>query len=189
MASQVSCPKCKATLLAGAFNTATLVTCGCDSKLQVEVFPALFRERAVGQSGEAVAGESESSCFYHAQKKAVITCEACGRFLCALCDVEMHGQHLCPACLESGARKGKLKNLQNQRTLYDSMALGLALITIPLFFAAIITAPIVLYLAIRHWKTPSSMIPRTRVRMQIAVVLAILELIGWGLMIYAMVRE
>ena len=68
--------------------------------------------------------DGEASCFYHPAKKAVLPCESCGRFLCAVCDVEMNGQHLCPACLASGKKKGRLKQLENRRTLYDSLALG-----------------------------------------------------------------
>src|SRR5215469_11439342 len=98
----VSCTNCKAPLPEDVFNWHELTLCpGCRSPLQVEIFPALFRASTPGRSGEAVMEATESSCFYHPAKKAVIPCEACGRFLCGLCDCEFNGSHLCPSCLET----------------------------------------------------------------------------------------
>src|SRR5438093_9185003 len=95
------CPKCGVALIAGGFNQPVLFPCtGCESLLQVEVFPAFFRRNTPGESGEIVLVEGESTCFYHAGKKAVLPCHGCGRFLCALCDCELNGEHFCPACLE-----------------------------------------------------------------------------------------
>ena len=83
--SLVQCPQCRAWLLEGVFNQPDLTPCpACGVPLQVEVFPALFRRINPGSSGEAILVEGESSCFYHPQKKAVIPCQGCGRFLCAL---------------------------------------------------------------------------------------------------------
>src|SRR2546427_7131247 len=139
------CPKCNAALPQSVFNRAELLPCpACAAPLQVEIFPALFRTTARGRDGEALLLEGEASCFYHPQKKAALPCQGCGRFLCALCDCELHGQHFCPACLETGRKKRKIKSLENERTLYDSIALSLAvlpvLITFFIYFT-FITAP------------------------------------------------
>src|SRR5437763_12452377 len=123
--SSVLCPKCKTPLPAMVLNQLDLTPCpACSVPLQVEIFPALFRRAAAGRDGEAVLVETESTCFYHPQKKAVLPCEACGRFLCVLCDCELHGKHYCPACLEVGRKKRKIKSLETERTLYDSLALS-----------------------------------------------------------------
>src|SRR6185369_13510263 len=116
------------------FNRAELKPCpSCAAPLQVEVFPAFFRKITPGTGAETILVEGEASCFYHPQKRAVLPCHGCGRFLCALCDCELHGEHYCPACLETGRKKGKIKRLENRRTLYDSIALAVALFPI-LFF-------------------------------------------------------
>src|SRR5215472_15595335 len=108
----IQCPKCHGWLLEGVFNRQDLAPCPtCRTPVQVEVFPAFFRKTDAGPGAEAVMVEGESSCFYHPQKKAVTPCAACGRFLCALCDCELNGQHFCPACLETGRTKGKIKSL------------------------------------------------------------------------------
>jgi hypothetical protein len=186
MSTLIQCPKCRATLLENAFNLPDLAPCPtCATPLQVEVFPALFRKIAPGQKAEAVLVEGESSCFYHPQKKAVRPCDGCGRFLCALCDCELAGQHFCPTCLDVGKSKGKIKSLDNHRTRYDSIALTLAIAPIIIVYFTIITAPATLYVAIRYWKAPQSIVRPHRVRMIIAMVIALLELGVWTAIIVA----
>ncbi len=181
----VQCPQCAAALPAGQWNQPELAACpSCRALLQVEVFPALFREPKLAGTGEALVAPEDASCFYHPARKAVQPCEACGRFLCALCDCELNGQHLCPTCLEVGKKKGKLANLENRRTLYDSIALALAIIPLLIFYFTIVPAPLALYLAIRHWNTPTSIIRRTKVRFVAAIVLAALQMAGWGVGFY-----
>jgi hypothetical protein len=178
----VQCPKCQAWLLDGVLNQPELLPCpACGVPLQVEVFPALFRRIQPGQSGETILVEGESSCFYHPQKRAVLPCEGCGRFLCALCDCELKGQHFCPACLEAGKTRGKIKNLENQRTLYDSIALSLAIYPLLIFYFTLVTAPLALFVAIRYWNAPRSLVHRSKIRCVAAIVLALMQLAGWGL--------
>jgi hypothetical protein len=155
--------------------------------LQIEVFPAFFRKIASGQNAEPVLVEGESSCFYHPQKKAVRPCDGCGRFLCALCDCELNAQHFCPTCLEVGKSKGKIKNLENRRTRYDSMALGLAILPVLIFYLTIITAPMALYIVIRHWKSPQSIVHSNRFRFVLAGIIALLEIVGWTALIVSLV--
>lgn len=163
-------------------NRTDLAPCpGCGAVMQVEVYPALFRRLTPGRDGEALVVESEASCFYHPQKKALLPCEGCGRFLCALCDCELHGQHFCPACLETGKKKGKIKRLENERTLYDNIALSLSLYPLLIFYLTLITAPMALYLALRYWNAPRSIVHRTKLRFICAIVFASLELAGWAL--------
>src|SRR5882672_284959 len=181
MSSQLLCPKCKVPLLDSMFNQPQLSSCpGCAAPLQVEIFPVFFRSVATGRAGEAILVEGESSCFYHPQKKAVLPCDGCGRFLCALCDCELNGQHFCPVCLEVGRTKGKIKSLENERVLYDSIALSLAILPLVIAYFTILTAPMALYVAIRYWNAPRSIVHRTKSRLVLAVIFAALELLGWG---------
>jgi hypothetical protein len=180
MSPLIECPKCRTPLFDGVFNQPDLAPCpACGAPVQVEVFPAFFRKIAPGQNAQAVLVEGESSCFYHPQKKAVRPCDSCGRFLCALCDCELNSQHFCPSCLETGKSKGKIKSLENQRTRYDTIALGLAIAPILIFYFTLITAPMALYVAIRYWKAPQSIVRRSRVRLILAIIIALLEIAGW----------
>ncbi len=182
MSSLIQCPKCQAWLLEGVFNQPQMSPCpACGVPLQVEVFPALFRRLQPGQGGETILVEGVSSCFYHPQKKAVLPCQGCGRFLCALCDCELNGQHFCPACLEAGKARGKIKNLEDRRTLYDGIALSLAILPMLLFYFTIFTAPAALYVAIRYWNAPRSIVHTTRIRLIAAIIIALMQIAGWGL--------
>lgn len=176
----IACPKCRAWLLDEVFNRQDLAPCpSCGTRLQIEAFPALFRKINPGQSAEPVMIEGESSCFFHPQKKAVVPCAGCGRFLCALCDCQFGGEHFCPACLEAGKSKGKIKALDNQRTRYDTIALGLALAPILIFYFTLITAPMALFIAIRYWKAPRSLVRRNSIRFVLAIIVALCEIGGW----------
>jgi len=182
------CPRCRQP----AAVNAVWQDCGkCQSVFHVEVFPALFRVSAPSQAGEALMLDGESSCFYHPNKKAVLPCQGCGRFLCALCDCELHGQHFCPACLEVGKAKGKITSLENHRILYDTIAFALAFLpiaTILFWFMSLITAPAALFVSIRYWNAPRSIVHRTKIRYVLAILIAIVELGGWGLIAYAVIR-
>jgi hypothetical protein len=180
MNALVQCPQCHAWLLDGIFNRPEFAPCpACGVPLQIEIFPALFRKTSTGRGGETVLVEGESNCFYHPQKKAVRPCDGCGRFLCALCDCELHGQHFCPACLEAGRTKGKIKSLDNQRTLYDSIALALAVYPLLIFYFTLITAPMSLFVAIRYWKAPQGILRRTKIRFIAAILFSLLQIAGW----------
>lgn len=186
----IHCLKCRSALLDGVFNLDQFAPCPtCASPLQVEVFPAMFRELPRGSAGELVITDAEASCYYHPKKKAVQPCEACGRFLCALCDCEHQGKHLCPSCLESGRTKGRIKSLENFRTRYDNIALALAVYPILIFYFTLITAPMTLFVAIRYWKAPRGLTQTSNVRFVVAILVALLELGGWSLLFIALVTR
>lgn len=182
MSPLIACPHCRAWLLEGVFNRGEMTPCpACSSPVQIEVFPALFRTTTPGASGQPVMLEGESSCFYHPQKKATVPCAACGRFLCAMCDCPLDGEHYCPSCLESGKSKGKIKSLDNRRMRYDILALGLALLPFVIFvffYIAVLTAPLTLYVVIRYWKAPRSLVGRNSFRFVLAAIMALLEIAG-----------
>ena len=176
----LSCTKCKSPLPRQSLNSYALVACpSCSALLRADVYPALFRELPRGQSGDSLQLDKEAGCFYHPRKKAVVPCSTCGRFVCTLCDVALNGQHLCPACFEKGKTKRKIINLENQRTCYDSIALMVAATSLLVYWFTIFTAPLVIYLTVRHWNSPSSIIPRTKIRFVLAFIIASLQIVGW----------
>lgn len=190
MNAPVECPSCKAPLADTLLNQPELVPCSaCSALLHADVFPAVHRSFTPGRNGEALVLETEASCFYHPQKKAVTPCDGCGRFLCALCDCELHGDHFCPACLETGQKKGKIKRLEQERTLYDNIALSLAVYPLLIFYFTIVTAPVSLLIAIRFWNAPRSIVHRTKIRFVLAMLISGAQLAGWGVGIYYLVTH
>lgn len=180
IAQPIACPKCKAVLGAEFFNQTAWQPCpSCANDLRVEVFPALFREEKPVPA-ERIMAEGEAGCFYHPEKKAAVVCDACGRFLCSLCDVDFNGQHLCPSCLETGRQKGKISKLQPARTRHDRIALSLAVLPMLIFYFTLLTAPAALFYAIWHWKSPGSIVPNwRRLNLTSAIILASLQICGW----------
>lgn len=150
----------------------------------VEVFPALFRESGTARTGEAITIEGEASCYYHSHKRAVAICASCGRFICSLCETELAGSCLCPSCIDLGRQNEELETLVTQRTLHDSLALSIALLPMLFFPVTIISAPIVIYLVIRHWKKPGSILPRTKIRLVCAFLIALAQISGWLMLLF-----
>lgn len=147
------------------------------------MFPAIERVRT-GAAPEALGADSEASCFYHPESRAVTPCEECGRFLCSLCDLEIDKKHFCPRCFQAGLAGQRLENIETRRTLYDSMALALATLPALLIWPPIFCAPWALFLVIRRWNAPLSILPRTRIRFYLAGLFALAELTGIGMMIW-----
>ena len=161
-------------------------TCRCGVEARALVYPAIFRVHD-GSAGEAVQAVGESSCFAHEDKRAVASCDSCGRFVCALCRIEWGSRILCPKCVNAAEKRTDL--LVRSRSHFDAMALALALGSVLLFTLSLFTAPIAIYLAIRAFRAPRSLVPRTMIRAWIALVLSVLELGGWGwLLVYAVIR-
>ena len=170
----VACTKCHTALPPRLYNMGALRLCpSCHARLQIEVFPAVLRPPGPGSVGENVVVDGEATCFFHATKRAVVPCASCGRFLCAVCDVELNGEHLCSTCIESGRKKGRMQQLESRRTLYDSLALAVS-------FIPMVGAPIALYFAVRYWNAPSSVVRRSRWRMVLAVILAVAQIGIWA---------
>ncbi|NUM52587.1 MAG: hypothetical protein HUU46_02980 [Candidatus Hydrogenedentes bacterium] len=180
-AASLTCDRCRTRLPATALNTQDLVACpACSTPLRFLVFPAYYRAHAPAQKGETLMVEGESSCFYHPTKKAVVPCDGCGRFLCALCDVELDNKHLCPKCLEAAKEKRTMDSLEHERYLYDAQALTLTVagaVVLPCMpYVTVFLAAAALYLCIRYRHKPRSIVSPGRARTVVALVLGIVEL-------------
>ena len=166
-------------------------TCpACDVPTWAFVFPALYTADPTPSAGEQLLVDDEASCFYHEGKKAIIACERCGRFLCTLCDVKLGEEHVCPRCIEAGVEKNKMRHLTRRHIQYDNVALALALMSLVcgFWFMSWLTAPIAIFVAIRYWKKPLSVLRRSRWRFVLAIVLALGQLAAWGVFAVHMIR-
>jgi len=147
----------------------------CGTHVEMKVFPAIAQKN-VGARPETLGADTEASCFYHAQNRAVSHCAGCGRFLCSLCELETSGRMLCPSCFDSNLRGRKVPQLETSRTLHDSIALALTIYPALMFWPIVITAPLALYWTVHHWKSPRSVLPRTRIRFYLAALFAVGEI-------------
>jgi hypothetical protein len=61
---------------------------------------------------------------------------------------------------------------------------------VPLFiFFSVLTAPIAIFTAIKYWKTPLSIVSRTKIRYVAAIILAGLQIAGWAWLILYLVTK
>lgn len=183
-AGQVACSGCGRNLPSDFATAGVFLGCpNCLESQRVFAFPALNRVTTANAALPALES-NDASCFYHPLKQAVVPCDNCGRFLCSLCDVEMAGGHRCPACLEIGKRKRKLETVENKRILFDNLALTLSIVPLLMWPLTILTAPATLFVVLRYWRRPLSILPRTRIRFVFAFLFALGQLCGWALLVY-----
>lgn len=185
----IVCSRCGTPIPVGEWNREHAFCPTCRAGLGVLIFPALLSKIERPNVGDPVTAEGEASCFHHPEKRAAAACDQCGRFLCGLCLLEFLGQNWCPGCLEARRRSGQLKTLDVTRTLYDNGALALAIIPLLFFPLTLITAPIAIYVSLRYWRAPGSMVPRSRVRSYAAMLLAAAEIGAWVWILFYVVQR
>lgn len=178
----LSCPKCRVDLLLDQLAPlGQPAPCpSCARPLEGLVFPALHRPQASGKQAEALIAAEDAGCFYHPQSRAQMPCDACGRFLCALCDVELQGQHLCPNCLDSGRKKKTIRTIDDGRILYGGMASITALLPLVIFWPlTILTGPLAVFLAIYGLRKPRSITGHGWMSFIVAIVFGLGETLAW----------
>lgn len=184
------CSSCRQPLSATLCNGETPLRCPhCSIWLQAEIFPAMLRPlRETGRNG-ALAADGEASCFYHPDKQAATVCASCGRFICSLCEIELAGRRLCPGCLEQGRQSEQINELITRRTLHDSIALSTALLPLLIWPVTLLTAPTAFFLAIYAWRKPTSILPRTKIRLIAALLFSTLQMLGWGALAVVLLKR
>jgi len=148
----VTCPHCSVDIPA---DSGWQSCPHCQKWLQIRVWP-IVRQNA----NAATALSDQATCFFHPDKVFQACCQRCGRFVCALCDLQLGAEHVCPTCFErgradSGVEAGKAE-WRYRDVLYDSIALTVGWGWI-LFWPVIIAAiPTVIVLHVKYRKAPRS---------------------------------
>ena len=176
---QLTCPKCGFWLERSYWNQTQFQPCShCQTNLRLLVFPVAVAPLST-PSPNPNSSEGEATCFYHSNKQAHVPCTACGRFLCTVCDLDFRGEHWCPSCMKQQAEAQAMPVFQRGRMRFDSLAL--VLVTFPAIFIypTLLTAPISLFLSIRHWNEDPGFLPRTRLRKYLAIFLAVVQISFW----------
>lgn len=176
----IPCGVCSAPLPAIVGEGMQTVRCAvCGRPYLLELFPAFWRGLAREEQARPLDAPDEAACFYHPSSQAAVVCEGCGRFLCSLCHVPFEGRSLCPSCIQAGFRKRGFPSLDSRRFLYDDLVLALALLPLLAWPITLVTAPAAIVLAIRYWRTPSSLVRRPHVRYLAAIALSAIQIAAW----------
>lgn len=181
------CHRCNTTLPGDPTTLPSITECPlCGAAVTIRVFPAYLQSPTTSSVAPSAVQSGEASCFFHAHKRAVVPCDRCGRFLCALCDFPIGSQHLCAGCIENASAKKDLGELENHRVRWDLVVWYL--LVVPVVFCGWIiplTAPTALVLAILKRQSPPSLVARSRLWLKFGMAMAILELLGFiALVIY-----
>ena len=155
----VPCPNCAGNVV--PIGTGWQTCPYCEKRLQIRVWPGVRQNNHA-----ATALSDQATCFFHPDKAFQACCQRCGRFVCALCDLQLGAEHVCPTCFErgradSGAEAGKAE-WRYRDVLYDSIALSVGWGWI-VFWPAIVAAfPAVIFLHVKYRKAPRAyLIPRS----------------------------
>lgn len=176
------CPQCRKVLEPLSWHDADKGRCwSCRTDFDFTGFPALTaaRRRVVPK---AVLESEHATCFYHEMNQAEVVCEACGRFVCAICGVDFGGRSVCPPCI--AAVKVNDAQQVSQRTLYEGIALAVALLPLLIWPLTMITAPIALGVVVVGWRKPRSLVQGGRVKLVCAGVLAVIEISIWAFVVF-----
>jgi hypothetical protein len=160
VAGAVICPGCNGDV-AEVESKSGWQTCPyCQKRLQMRVWGAVQQN-----TNSAAALTDQATCFFHPDKAFQACCQRCGRFVCALCDLQLGAEHVCPTCFErgrvgSGTEPGKAE-WRHRDVLFDSIAVTIGwgwILFWPVYVAAL---PAAIFLHVKYRKAPRSyLIPR-----------------------------
>jgi len=156
----VSCPSCRGDVVPVETKTGWQTCPYCEKRLQIRVWSTVQQNTST-----AAAISDQATCFFHPDKAFQACCQRCGRFVCALCDLQLGVEHVCPACFELGRANSVAgagtAEWRHRDLLYDSIAVTIGwgwILFWPVFVAAF---PAAIVLHVKYRKAPRSyLIPR-----------------------------
>ena len=164
----VMCPHCNGDVVPLETQTGWQSCPFCQKRLQIRFW------RTVRQNTSAAAAmPDQATCFFHPDKAFQACCQRCGRFVCALCDLQLGAEHVCPTCFErgrtdSGLAGGKAE-WRHRDVLYDSIAVALGWGWIILWPVIVAALPIAIFLHVKYRKAPRAyLLPRSGWRFWVA---------------------
>ena len=157
----VLCPGCNGDIAPLETQTGWQTCPFCQKRLQIKLWAALRQNTSA-----AVAMPDQATCFFHPDKAFQACCQRCGRFVCALCDLQLGAEHVCPTCFERGrADSGENAAKAEWRyrdVLYDSIAVTVGWGWIIIWPVFVVALPIAIFLHVKYRKAPRSyLIPRS----------------------------
>jgi hypothetical protein len=159
-----SCPSCQGDVIPLATQNGWQRCPYCNTQLQMKVWPVA---RPSTKAAEALT--DQATCFFHPDKAFQACCQRCGRFVCALCHLQLGAESVCPSCFElgrnatasPGASSTGQAEWRHRDVLYDSVALTVGWAWILIWPVVVAAIPTVIVLHIKYRKAPrSSLIPR-----------------------------
>ena len=160
-AGTIACPNCNGEVTPLETETGWHSCPYCQKVLQFRLWPVAHHN-----SSAVAAMADQATCFFHPEKAFQACCQRCGRFVCALCDLQLGAEHVCPTCFErgraaSGLDGGKAE-WRHRDVLYDSISMALGWGWILIWPVIVVAFPAAVFLHVKFRKAPRSyLIPRS----------------------------
>jgi len=187
MPAHLTCPHCSGPLPIDLFVAGRFGRCpACHSQVEAYIFPE-FHKAASARSEIHLAQEHEAVCYFHSRYRAKNPYDNCGRFLCEICAINVGNRELCAECLGQLRKQRNETGLVHYAPLFDNVSLFLVtapVITIFFWFLTIFSAPVSLFLSFYYWPRQWNLLPRSRVRFVLAILLSLILIGLWFLIIY-----
>jgi hypothetical protein len=157
----IACPECGGDIAPADTETGWQSCPYCQERIQFLAWPVA---RSNTKATEAMP--EQATCFFHPEKAFQACCQRCGRFVCALCDLQLGAEHVCPTCFERGRAdtglNGAKAEWRHRDVLYDSIVLSLGWLWIIVWPVLIAALPGAIFLHVKYRKAPRSyLIPRS----------------------------
>jgi hypothetical protein len=183
------CPRCSVALTADWIRSGAISCPYCGRGFEATAFTAPQRKQPVTAQVMTVGPAGANSCANHARNAATASCQRCGLFICALCDMNVGTGSYCPSCFERVRTEGTLQAAARRYRDYATMARTAAIagLFFSLMFLGFPFGVAAMYYAIRARKQRRDE-GRSTVGITIIMIVGMLEILGGiasiGLLIY-----
>lgn len=189
--ARLACPVCRASLAessrtlfaessAGESDPFRKEQCpACRADISVNALPAIHGHRS-GRKRDENASEGNPVCHFFPNLRAATVCDECGVFLSHRANVRWSDRDLCLPCLHRLREESHDPSFVGRGRFYDRISLALVTYGAPI---SLFTAPVALFLLLRHSKDKASFVPHRSSTWWVALLLSILWLALWAVAI------
>lgn len=115
------CPHCNALLGAESRVTGTVTCPLCRATFEATAFNPPQRRMLIVEVAHS-GPEGANACANHERNTAVTSCQRCGLYICSLCDMNVGSGSYCPSCFDRVRTEGTLSAATTRFRDYGSMA-------------------------------------------------------------------
>jgi hypothetical protein len=116
------CPRCSVALTADWIRSGAITCPYCGRGFEATAFTPPQRKQPATAQVMTVGPAGANACANHARNAATASCQRCGLFICALCDMNVRTGSYCPSCFERVRTEGTLQAAARRYRDYASMA-------------------------------------------------------------------
>jgi uncharacterized paraquat-inducible protein A len=183
------CPHCGAGLDVARMVSGLQACPACFGSFEGTRFQPPERQAVVQRLGESGPG-AETACAAHSDNVAVVNCQRCGVFMCALCRIDADEMALCPACFDRLSAEGALASTRTTFRDYGRQASNTAIAGLLMWVFGLLIGPVAIYYGIRSLRQLRQMGETGgRARAVIAILAGLVETALGGFFVVSMVAR